>query len=244
MGFSRQEYWSELPCPPDPGIELLTQGLNSWPRDWTRISVSCVGRWVLYHWCHLLALYLTAVSIIPLKLLFQVIKDFHVPKHCGQFSVLSSLSLSLSFSIIGHSPSWNTSGLVLQGTILFSSYLLASSYQSLFVLSFSAWHLMLGNHRLSPQLSFISCTYCQGNFVLSLWSQISSYASLPNSYLQTFSWFIYLIPGDKCWTDILDLACANSTLGFLSWKLAFSSKFPMSLNRTNIYGPKSCYKDQ
>ena len=92
MGFSRQEYWSELPCPPDPGIELLTQGLNSWPRDWTRISVSCVGRWVLYHWCHLLALYLTAVSIIPLKLLFQVIKDFHVPKHCGQFSVLTHLA--------------------------------------------------------------------------------------------------------------------------------------------------------
>ena len=34
MGFSRQEYWSVLPCPPpgdlsDPGIEPLpTQGLN------------------------------------------------------------------------------------------------------------------------------------------------------------------------------------------------------------------------
>ena len=28
MGFSRQEYWSELPCLPDPGLEFLTQGLN------------------------------------------------------------------------------------------------------------------------------------------------------------------------------------------------------------------------
>ena len=41
-GFSRQEYWSELPCPPP--------GESSWPRDQTHISyVSCIGRWVLYH---------------------------------------------------------------------------------------------------------------------------------------------------------------------------------------------------
>ena len=27
---------------------------SSWPRDWTRVSyVSCIGRRVLYHWCHL-----------------------------------------------------------------------------------------------------------------------------------------------------------------------------------------------
>ena len=40
MGFSRQEYWSGLPSPspgdlPNPGIE------------------PCIGRWVLYHSCHL-----------------------------------------------------------------------------------------------------------------------------------------------------------------------------------------------
>ena len=93
MGFSRQEYWSELPRPPDAGIEFLAQGLNPHP------SVSCVGRRVLYHWCHLQALYLTAVSIIPLKLLFQVIKDFPAPKRCGQFSVLNSLGPSLSLGI-------------------------------------------------------------------------------------------------------------------------------------------------
>ena len=39
MGFSRQEYWSGLPCPPP----------SSWPRDQTHMScTSCIGRWVLY----------------------------------------------------------------------------------------------------------------------------------------------------------------------------------------------------
>ena len=41
VGFSRQEYWSVLPCLPpgdlpDPGIEPITY-------------VSCMGRWSLYH---------------------------------------------------------------------------------------------------------------------------------------------------------------------------------------------------
>ena len=43
MGFSRQEYWSGLPfrspgALPDPGIDSC---------------VSCIGRWILYHCCHL-----------------------------------------------------------------------------------------------------------------------------------------------------------------------------------------------
>ena len=42
MGFSRQEHWSGLPCPP-PGI-FPTQGLNL-----HLTYVSCIGRWVLYH---------------------------------------------------------------------------------------------------------------------------------------------------------------------------------------------------
>ena len=44
MGFSKQEYWSGLPCPP-PGFR---------PTD--RIHVSCISymdRHVLYHWLHL-----------------------------------------------------------------------------------------------------------------------------------------------------------------------------------------------
>ena len=45
-GFSRQEYWSELPCSP-PGESFQ-------PRDGTCVSyVSCISRWILYHWCHL-----------------------------------------------------------------------------------------------------------------------------------------------------------------------------------------------
>ena len=43
MGFSKQEYWSGLQCLP-PG-DFFT------PRDRTLISyVSCIGKWVLYHW--------------------------------------------------------------------------------------------------------------------------------------------------------------------------------------------------
>ena len=42
MGFSRQEYWSGLPCPPPGG--LPNPGIKP------HISyVSCIGRWVLYH---------------------------------------------------------------------------------------------------------------------------------------------------------------------------------------------------
>ena len=43
MGFSRQEYWSGLPCPPagdlpDSGIELYV------------CYVSCIGKQLLYHY--------------------------------------------------------------------------------------------------------------------------------------------------------------------------------------------------
>ena len=42
MGFSRQEYWSGLPCP--------APGESSQPRDQTSVShVSCICRQVLYH---------------------------------------------------------------------------------------------------------------------------------------------------------------------------------------------------
>ena len=45
-GFSRQEYWSGLPCPPPGG--------SSWPRDQTRAScVSCTDRQIPYLLSHL-----------------------------------------------------------------------------------------------------------------------------------------------------------------------------------------------
>ena len=45
MGFSRQEYWSGLPCSP----------LRDLPNPGTEPTclVFCIGRWVLYHKCHL-----------------------------------------------------------------------------------------------------------------------------------------------------------------------------------------------
>ena len=42
MGFSRQEYWSGLPCPP-PG-DLSNQGIEP-----SSLKSVCTGRWVLYH---------------------------------------------------------------------------------------------------------------------------------------------------------------------------------------------------
>ena len=35
-------------------VAMLSSWGSSRPRDWTHVSyVSCIGRWVLYHWCHL-----------------------------------------------------------------------------------------------------------------------------------------------------------------------------------------------
>ena len=46
MGFSKQEYWSGLPCPP-PG-DFLNPGIE--PES---LDVSCIDRYVLYHQRHL-----------------------------------------------------------------------------------------------------------------------------------------------------------------------------------------------
>ena len=45
MGFSRQEHWSELSCPPPGHLP------NLWIEPVS--LVCCMGRQVLYHWCHL-----------------------------------------------------------------------------------------------------------------------------------------------------------------------------------------------
>ena len=44
MGFSRQEYWSGLPCPP-PG-DLPNPGIEA-----TSLTSACIGRWILYCQC-------------------------------------------------------------------------------------------------------------------------------------------------------------------------------------------------
>ena len=52
MGFFRQEYWSGLRFSLKGGPGGIPE--PSWPRDQTHISyVSCIGRQVLYHYCHL-----------------------------------------------------------------------------------------------------------------------------------------------------------------------------------------------
>ena len=61
--FSRQEYWSGLPCPPT--------GESPRPRDRTCVSyVSCTGRRVLYHERHLGSPHFNL--IISLKLHLQI----------------------------------------------------------------------------------------------------------------------------------------------------------------------------
>ena len=45
MGFSRQEHWSGSPCPP--------LGDLPHPEIKPESHVYCIGRKVLYHWCHL-----------------------------------------------------------------------------------------------------------------------------------------------------------------------------------------------
>ena len=48
MGFSRQEYWSGLPCRLPGHLEDLTQGLKP-----CLLCLTCIDKWVLYNWYHL-----------------------------------------------------------------------------------------------------------------------------------------------------------------------------------------------
>ena len=50
LEFSRQEYWHGLPLP-YPKLQWVAisySRVSSWPRD--RTCISCIGRWILYHW--------------------------------------------------------------------------------------------------------------------------------------------------------------------------------------------------
>ena len=41
---------------------------SSWPRDWTYVSyVLCIGKWVLYHWCHIRCWVSSQIQILYLK---------------------------------------------------------------------------------------------------------------------------------------------------------------------------------
>ena len=44
----------------------------------THVSwVSCIGRWVLYHWCHLEIPYLQGIYLIILVLIYKINKFIH-----------------------------------------------------------------------------------------------------------------------------------------------------------------------
>ena len=86
--FPREEYWSRLPCP-------FSRGFSQ-PRDWT--CVSCIGRWILYHWATTEARLVSAVqqseSAIRLHMspLFWISFPFRPPQST-EFPVLYRRSL-------------------------------------------------------------------------------------------------------------------------------------------------------
>ena len=75
MGLSRQEYWSGLPFP--------SLGESSWFRDWT--WVSCISRWILYHWatwgapCSGTTFYNVELSVTSANHLFYFFHDCLFP---------------------------------------------------------------------------------------------------------------------------------------------------------------------
>ena len=83
MGFSRQEHWSGLPYPPlqdlpNPEIECCVS------------YISCGGRRVLYHWCHVGSLGPTdredsrkhiALEMLHLMIWSQIEVHFQSPRH-------------------------------------------------------------------------------------------------------------------------------------------------------------------
>ena len=78
MGFSRQEYWSGLPCPPpgdlpNPGIEL-------------HLMCSLHYRWILYHYCHLGSPHTQQESLKQRAVTSRIISsDVRLPDHDESF---------------------------------------------------------------------------------------------------------------------------------------------------------------
>ena len=81
QGFSRQKYWSGL-------VAMPSSRGSSQPKDPTQVSfVSCIGRRVLYHQCHLGS---PGTSVIGGSIFYMVRKWIHSP-----VSQLYIISLSL-----------------------------------------------------------------------------------------------------------------------------------------------------
>ena len=98
MGFSKQEYWSGLPC-----------WRSSPPRYRTHISyVSCIDRQVLYHKHHLGNPSICAYHSFIDEYLFSLLLNFclHRPIECCRISILGLWSSDLEkvchFSFLPH----------------------------------------------------------------------------------------------------------------------------------------------
>ena len=77
----------------------------SWPRDWTCIScVSCIGKWVLYHWATWEALQIILCPKIPLCSKYSSLHLFLPPGNNWSFCCLHS------FYYFRMSRSWNHTG--------------------------------------------------------------------------------------------------------------------------------------
>ena len=155
MGFSRQESWSGLPCPPS--------GHLSWPRDWTCVSyVSFISRWILYHFINLYALICICVSLFMTSSVWQSLG----PSTSLQWHNFVPRPPLLCNSIEGDDFS------------LASTVLRTSSFE--YLLTFCADCVMFGKHfkvrsYFLKELTFlvISVTFCYLYFkTLSLWLKL------------------------------------------------------------------------
>ena len=74
MGFSRQEHWNRFPCPP-PG-DLPNPGLKTWV-----FFISCIVRWVVYHWSHLGSPFFFLCSLISQSFISLFLYFLNISHH-------------------------------------------------------------------------------------------------------------------------------------------------------------------
>ena len=145
MGFSRQEYWVAMP----------SFRRSSRPRDRTHVSsVSCIGRWVLYHLCNLgnlvhgsfTEMFAIAIRIHKSCLWTERLNRWNV---CCAKSFQSCLT---PCDLMGCSPPGSSAHGILQAGIL--EWVVVSSSRG------------SSRHRDQTRISYISCI---GRWVLCHW---------------------------------------------------------------------------
>ena len=96
MGFSREEHWSRLPCPlpgdlPDPGIDPESL-----------MSVSCIGRWVLYHQRHLRSPGFMGYRITIHLLTLSFFLNHKISQHCCSLYICFILPIAVSLPLFNN----------------------------------------------------------------------------------------------------------------------------------------------